>query len=324
LDALFAEYTPEHHAALAEAVMTASRTRGPLSAASKAKRQLFYAERRIEAQLRRQIAANEAVSAAETSRKHGRPEGVVPDYRYGGGDGWRSAWNRGDDPEWYDDIVGESESDNEVIGDLEEKPPATGAPDVDMAGYDSDEWNQSPAPIYYASPMPPGWHHPTGTEPAGNNDRALVPWYVPLIKRGNFVGPYWNNGKYQTSQFETWARPIDYGDWRSAWHDYETYNGVDLTGVDLDYAYDMILQGADAYEIVMNTIAGIAVGTQGILRVVGVIPNSNAPVVKQLPNVVKQLPKVVEVGVVADGPVSMESLVDRKKKVQKVNVFKPF
>jgi len=94
-------------------------------------------------------------------------------------------------------------------------------------------------------------------------------WFVP--HHGNYMGAYWNNGKFQSSEDVAYLDPVDYGDYESMIHDIRYGRGEDLADADLEYAAHMIGQGEDLWEKAHNTLAGLAVGGQGVLRTVGVM-----------------------------------------------------
>jgi len=91
-------------------------------------------------------------------------------------------------------------------------------------------------------------------------------------RAGNYMGPMWNNGEYQSSRSVALVPPMFYGDYRSMYHDLHYGRGDNLLDADFEYAYTMIGQGDSASEIALNSVAGVAVGAQGVARAVGVLP----------------------------------------------------
>jgi len=97
----------------------------------------------------------------------------------------------------------------------------------------------------------------------------ILSWIVP--HHGNYMGPYWSEGKVQSSVANPSMAPVDYGDLQSMIHDQHYGRGDDLYKADMEYATAMIGQGENVWEKTHNTVAGVAVGAQGIARGIGIL-----------------------------------------------------
>jgi len=95
-------------------------------------------------------------------------------------------------------------------------------------------------------------------------ENKYKPWYA----HGNYMGPNWNDGKYQESKVAVQAVPVDYGDQQSMYHDNAYAAKSNLMWADLRYAKDMLFHGEDIENVTRNTIAGGVVGLQGLGRLV--------------------------------------------------------
>lgn len=112
-------------------------------------------------------------------------------------------------------------------------------------------------------------NHHSGTFSSLNNlnikgEETYKPWYA----HGNYMGPNWNDGRYQVSKSNPQSLPVDYGDQQSMYHDNAYASKKNLMWADLVYAKDMLFQGEDVENVTRNTIAGAVVGLQGIGRAV--------------------------------------------------------
>lgn len=76
---------------------------------------------------------------------------------------------------------------------------------------------------------------------------------------GNYCGPYWSDGKFQTSVVGT-KEPIDEFDRTCMHHDASYAMGEDLEAADFEFARSNVGSGW------VRTAAGLAVGAQGLIR----------------------------------------------------------
>ncbi len=79
------------------------------------------------------------------------------------------------------------------------------------------------------------------------------------MKYGNYCGPYWSDGAYQTSVVGT-LEPIDEFDETCRVHDAHYALGDDLVAADFSFFRENVGRG------VLRTVAGSAVGLQGLIR----------------------------------------------------------
>lgn len=86
---------------------------------------------------------------------------------------------------------------------------------------------------------------------------------------GNYVGPGWSAGKYQDSVEYSTVPPIDEFDRTAMVHDRAYARGRNLK--DADYAF----YKANIGKGFKRSVAALAVGGQGVLRQVGVLPDSS-------------------------------------------------
>jgi hypothetical protein len=98
---------------------------------------------------------------------------------------------------------------------------------------------------------------------------------------GNYCGPGWSAGKWQTS-VAAGPRPVDAVDWACARHDAAYAQGDDLLSADLTFARDALASGT-----LTGAAAGLAVGVQAGLRGVGLLSRGG----DKVPNKRKQLIK---------------------------------
>lgn len=117
--------------------------------------------------------------------------------------------------------------------------------------------------------VPPGLLR-GGVGPVTNKyDPGKAPWWLPHY--GNYMGPWWNNGRYQASSDVAILPPVDYGDMRSMIHDLHYGRHENLKDADFEYFLTMVGRGENAKAVVRNTVAGTAVGAQGVLRAAGLM-----------------------------------------------------
>lgn len=99
---------------------------------------------------------------------------------------------------------------------------------------------------------------------------------------GNYVGPFWSDGKRQESVDGVTA-PIDAFDQTAQTHDREYYYGNDLLSADMHFARDNLFTHPLSWNGLLRNVAGCVVGAQGALRLVGILPKRNLHTNKPMP-----------------------------------------
>jgi len=95
---------------------------------------------------------------------------------------------------------------------------------------------------------------------------------MALAFHGNYCGPGWSAGKYQTSVVSDVAA-VDEFDFTCKQHDAAYALGTDLLSADLNFARQNITTGL--FGSPKRLVAGVAVGVQGLARAVGILPSSD-------------------------------------------------
>lgn len=99
------------------------------------------------------------------------------------------------------------------------------------------------------------------------------------MRYGNYCGPYWSDGAYQTSVVGT-SKAVDEFDETCRLHDAHYAQGHNLVDADFEFFRSNVGKGT------LRTVAGGLVGVQGALRWGGVLaPNNNSIDLSQTPTI---------------------------------------